>query len=374
MISRKLFLKSIFIITILTTSSLAAIVQEQQCANLYADQMPKGEFVDWTADYQFNKFDPSKGRLLGVEFNATLNGSLFAEAENRANLPVTGAYVNVNSNMSVEMIEGEMLNQDVNITSGTYNVAKFDGTLDFLGPSAFNASAEDNTSGSVSPSNVAAYVGPGIFNLTAIVTATSQLVGGGEWALKIDPRAWSYACITYTYDDQDLEEWNLTFGGTADDSSASVQQTSDGGFIIAGQSCSYGNSANNVWLLKTDSVGNELWNNTFSNGASQAGDSVQQAIDGGYIIAGMIQHLDNNAWLIKANSTGTKLWDKEFGGSSGDDFRDIQKTSDGGFVVTGSTYGYNAGGHNAWLIEKDSNGQALEVTFSEDLTAILVSR
>lgn len=149
----------------------------------------------------------------------------------------------------------------------------------------------------------------------------------------------------------------MTFGGTADDSSASVQQTSDGGFIIAGQSCSYGNAANNVWLLKTDSAGNELWNNTFSNGASQTGSSVQQLIDGGYIIAGMIQHLDNNAWLIKANSTGTKLWYKEFGGSSGDDFNSIQLTSDGGYVVTGRTYNYNAGGHNAWLIETDSNGQ-----------------
>ena len=153
------------------------------------------------------------------------------------------------------------------------------------------------------------------------------------------------------------EEWNITFGGDAADSSASVEQTNDGGFIIAGQTCSYGSAANNVWLLKTDSSGKELWNNTFSDGVSQVGDSVQQTSDGGYVIAGMIEHLDTDAWLIKANSTGAKLWDKEFGGSSGDSFKSIQLTSEGGYVVTGRTYNYNAGGHNAWLIKTDSNGQ-----------------
>ena len=153
------------------------------------------------------------------------------------------------------------------------------------------------------------------------------------------------------------EEWNMTFGGAWDDSSSSVQQTSDGGFIIAGHSCSYGSAANNVWLIKTDSSGKELWNNTISKGVSQGGYSVQQTSDGGYAVAGMIEHLDTNAWLIKANSTGVMLWDREFGGSSGDDFRSIQLTSDGGYVVTGRTFNYNAGFDNAWLIETDSNGQ-----------------
>ena len=354
MISWKLLLTSFFIITILTTSSFAAIVQERQCANLFANQTPQGEYFDWTKDYQFNKFDPSKGQLIAVEFNATLNGSLDACAENRANSPVNGAFVKVDANMSVEMIEGEMLHLDVDINTGLHNVTAFDGVLNFQGSSAFCANATGNTSGSKSPANVSAYVGPGTFNLTAVTTATSQVNGGGQWASIIEPRAWSYACITYTYDDQDLEEWNVTFGGIADDSSASVQQTSDGGFIIAGQSCSYGNAANNAWLLKTDSAGNELWNNTFSNVIS-TGKSVQQTSDGGYIVAGYIEPGD--AWLIKANSTGTKLWDKNFGGPSGDNFKSIQLTSDGGYVVTVSTYNYNAGGHNAWLIETDSNGQ-----------------
>lgn len=92
----KLLLILIFIMAILTTSSYAAIVQERQCSQLYANLTPKGEFVDWSKNYTFNKFDPSKGELIGVLFNATLNGSLFAEAENRANSPVIDAYVNVN--------------------------------------------------------------------------------------------------------------------------------------------------------------------------------------------------------------------------------------------------------------------------------------
>ncbi|HOU70032.1 MAG TPA: choice-of-anchor E domain-containing protein, partial [Methanothrix sp.] len=192
----------ILIIAILTTTSFALTTRDTpQCSNLYADRTPQGEFVDWSDSYNFTKFDPSKGTLTGIEFNATLNGSLFAEAENRARTPVNGAYVNVLANLTVQMIEGEKLNLLVPITTGLHNVTAFDGVLDFKGTSAFNASAEGNTNGTITNvSNLSAYVGSGNITLPAVCIASSTVGGGGTWASNITTLAWSYACITYIYD------------------------------------------------------------------------------------------------------------------------------------------------------------------------------
>lgn len=120
----RLLLALIFIITILTTLSSAAIVTEKQCANLFA---PNGKLVDWTDKFQFNKFDPSKGKLLSVEFNATLNGTINASVENLADEPVTNASISVNEKLSVEMLGGQKLYLAVNITTGTFDVEKFEG-------------------------------------------------------------------------------------------------------------------------------------------------------------------------------------------------------------------------------------------------------
>jgi len=118
-------------------------------------------------------------------------------------------------------------------------------------------------------------------------------------------------------------EWNTTFGGEDDDFGYSVEQTTDGGYIVAGSTSSYG-YGDNIWLIKTDSKGNKEWDRVFGRGGYQNGRSVQQTIDGGYIIGG--------DWLVKTDSEGNEEWIKEIEGE------DVRQTTDGGYIIAKSSY------------------------------------
>jgi hypothetical protein len=151
-----------------------------------------------------------------------------------------------------------------------------------------------------------------------------------------------------------IEDWSKTFGGTSDDYGLSVQETSDGGYVITGYTQSYGAGAHDVWLIKTDSAGTRLWDKTFGGTNYDYGYSVQETSDGGYVIAGYTNSYGSgtlDVWLIKADSAGTKLWDKTFGGTSDDYGYSVQETSDGGYVIAGRTCSYGAGGADVWLIK-----------------------
>ncbi len=155
-------------------------------------------------------------------------------------------------------------------------------------------------------------------------------------------------------------QWQKTFGGNTEEEAFSVQQTTEGGYIIAGWTRSYGAGDWDVYLVKTDSAGNMLWQKTFGGSDADIGWSVQQTSDGGYIIAGTtLSYGAGTVYLIKTDPNGNSEWEKTFGGSlSFEEGHSVQQTSDDGYIIAGSTsyFRYDVPTSDIYLIKTDSNG------------------
>src|SRR5713101_4504904 len=124
-----------------------------------------------------------------------------------------------------------------------------------------------------------------------------------------------------------------TYGGAGDDGGLSVQQTSDGGYIITGVTGSFGAGGSNVYLIKTNSLGDTLWTRTYGGSSADFGYSVEETSDSGFIIAGSTQSFGagfSDVYLIKTNSLGDSLWTRTYGDSSRDQGLSVQQTSETG--------------------------------------------
>ena len=157
--------------------------------------------------------------------------------------------------------------------------------------------------------------------------------------------------------------WMRTFGGTSDDEGYDLLQTSDGGFLIAGVSTSFTAGSRDGWLVKTDALGNQQWTKSFGGWGSDGFWSIVQTADGGYALAGWTFSLGpgplGNAWLVKVDVSGNLQWQKAFGGTDVDRAYDVDQLDDEGFILTGFTYVSTARLDDMWLIRTDNLGNAL---------------
>lgn len=162
-------------------------------------------------------------------------------------------------------------------------------------------------------------------------------------------------------DSEGNELWRKIYGGSSAQVGEAIQQTDDGGYIITGWSLSDSPDSEGVLLIKTDSVGNMIWEKIYG-GMHCAAYSVQQTSDSGYIICGHKAEFGNGGWevwLLKTNSLGDTVWTRSYGGDSEDWGYSVQQTSDDGYIMAGYTWSYGAGSGDVYLIKTDMSGDAM---------------
>lgn len=196
-------------------------------------------------------------------------------------------------------------------------------------------------------------------------------------------------------------QWARTYGGAGNDIAFSVEATVDGGYVLAGQTYSFGTPPS-VWVLKVDTNGNVIWQKTYGGTAVGDANSAQPTADGGYVVAGMIfgaggddalvLKLDANgeviwqksygsghahsvhptadggyvvggstgsspgAWVLKLDASGNIIWQKTYGGAGHEYSSSVVPTADGGYIAAASTSSFGAGGDDVWVLKLDANG------------------
>ncbi|MGR3311050.1 MAG: hypothetical protein ACUZ77_09760, partial [Candidatus Brocadiales bacterium] len=130
-------------------------------------------------------------------------------------------------------------------------------------------------------------------------------------------------------------QWAATYGGGNSDIANSIQQTLDGGYIIAGWTSSFGAGDYDFWVLKLRQDGIIEWQKTYGGDNWEGARSIQQTIDGGYIVGGTTRSSgagNYDFWVLKLDSSGNIQWQKTYGGGNSEGIRSIQQTNDGGYI------------------------------------------
>lgn len=156
--------------------------------------------------------------------------------------------------------------------------------------------------------------------------------------------------------------WTRCYGGEAHDYGRAVRRCADGGYIVAGSTASFGAGAWDVYLVRTDSVGDTLWTRTYGGPDEDGASDIQVTPDRGFIFAGYTKSYGSggkDVYLVRTDSLGNPLWIKVFGGANDDEALSVRETPDLGFAVCGTTYSFGAGDADIYLIRTDSLGDSL---------------
>ncbi len=221
-------------------------------------------------------------------------------------------------------------------------------------------------------------------------TDGGYLVGGYSFSLPgNNKKAPNYGSADYwiiKYDKSGKKQYDRTFGGNDYEILYSLLQTTDGGYMLAGSSssgisgvkteASEGNS--DMWLVKTDSLGNKLWDKTYGGNDYEDLNGIAPTADGGYILCGTsYSNISGNKtensfgsgdyWVIKIDAQGNMQWQKTFGGDKYDVATNVAQTTDGGYFIAGhSSSGRNGnkttntrGSDDIWIVRTDNLGNKL---------------
>ena len=153
--------------------------------------------------------------------------------------------------------------------------------------------------------------------------------------------------------------WSKTYGGINTEEGLSVSKCTDSGFIVSGWTYSYGSGQRDVYLIRTNSIGDTLWTKTYGGASNDYGYCVKQTLEGGFVVVGYTYILGQgltNVLLIKTDTLGDTLWSKTYGGTQFSWAYCVQQTSDSGFVLIGNTTSFGANPDDIYMVKTDVNG------------------
>lgn len=216
------------------------------------------------------------------------------------------------------------------------------------------------------------YGGP-LFDETWNIIKTDD--GGYAVAAFTGPGLGPYDLWLIKTDSLGIMQWNVTYGGTGDDSPFSLVQTYDGGYAIAGFTTSYGAGDRDFWLVRTGSNGQMLWNKTYGGTGLDWAYKIVQTTDGGFALAGWTNSFGAGGadfWLVHTDSEGNQLWNMTYGGSADDHAYSMVQTGDGGFALVGDTNSFGAGGLDVWLVKIGPPTRNTGTTLSLSQNTVLI--
>lgn len=248
----------------------------------------------------------------------------------------------------------------------------------------------DSDGNEVWEKNISPTTGIGSTSTDIHQTSDEGYVIVGMTKFESDPSAeWVYIVKT---DEQGTKVWDKAYflfkNIPRHDNPSSVQETSDGGYIIGGETDAFFGTTNafppnrEAFLLKTDKYGSRLWEKHYGGDGMEDVSAVQQTSDGGYIIGGttwsynQTKPEDTHAYLVKTDAEGNKLWERvidAFDEHEQDEIESIQQTSDGGYIMAGVTVCDTASNSGcAYLLKVDEDGNRIwENTYKECETSTL---
>lgn len=176
-------------------------------------------------------------------------------------------------------------------------------------------------------------------------------------------------------------QWTKTVGDTAYEEANAIQQTTDGGYIAVGKTISFGGGKGDMYVIKTDSLGNLEWTKTIGGNKEDIGYAVVQTTDGGFAVAGITNSYGKrmgDVYIVKLDCSGNLEWTRTVGGENDECGYSIRQTGDDALVIAGSTTSFGAGSSDIYLVKLDAYGSLLwtktigdkdsEVGYSIDLT------